>query len=104
VASAGYLLGLALHWGLSRRFVFFDEAAATGVVRTRQAAVFFAAGFIGLAITAGVVHLGVAAGLGATVAKAVAAVTSFSATWGLRRFVAFPPRTVEYRAGPAVSL
>ncbi len=102
-ASAGYLLGLVLHWGLSRRFVFCSEAAPAGGARSRQAVVFFAAGLIGLAITAGVVHLGVIAGLSAAVAKAVAAVISFTATWALRRFVAFPPRIIADRARAAVA-
>lgn len=80
-----YGAGLAAHWFLSTRFVFDNGMVASGVERTRQKAMFVATGLIGLCITALIVGAGDWLGIDPRLAKAVAVVVSFQATYLARR-------------------
>jgi small basic protein len=63
--------------------------AERGPARTRQKALFVASALVGLALTAGIVGLGAAAGVDPRVAKVAAVGVSFLATWLLRARIVF---------------
>ncbi|MEZ5956803.1 MAG: GtrA family protein [Hyphomonadaceae bacterium] len=92
-AAAGYLIGLALHWVLSSRFVFATELAGNRAARTRQAALFVASGFGGLVVTVAVFAIAVGIGAPAIIAKAFAVGISFCAVFLVRRHLIFPQRS-----------
>ena len=90
MASAiGYCLGIVAHWLLSSRAVFTDTVAANGFARTRQKGLFVISALIGLALTTFIVWGGESAGGDPRIAKLVAIVVSFTATWLLRSRVVF---------------
>lgn len=89
-SATGYCLGIVAHWLLSSRAVFADSVAARGTApRTRQKALFVTSALIGLGLTAGTVWAGDAAGTDPRLAKLVAIVVSFAATWLLRSRIVF---------------
>ncbi len=90
VASAiGYSLGILAHWLMSSRAVFQDNVAERGSARTRQKALFVASALVGLGLTITIVGLGDWAGLDPRIAKGIAIVVAFTATWLLRSKVVF---------------
>ena len=88
-SAAGYALGIVSHWLISSRKVFADGVAARGPQRTRQKAMFVISALIGLALTTAVVGSATLAGLDPRLAKLVAIVVSFTATWLLRSRIVF---------------
>lgn len=92
-ATAGYIIGLALHWVLSSRFVFAAELAGDRAARSRQAALFFASGFGGLAVTVAAFTSAVSIGAPALLAKAISVAVSFCAVYLVRRHLIFPQRS-----------
>lgn len=91
-AAAGYVIGLTLHWVLSRRFVFAAELASAPGARARQAALFVLSGLGGLICTVATFTGALALGLVAPVAKAIAVIVSFCAVYLVRRHFIFPLR------------
>ena len=87
-SMAGYCAGLVVHWMISSRLVFAEQALS-GRERTRQKALFFVSTLIGLAITSLIVGLGTHLGLDPRLAKLVAVGISFQTTYMLRRSVVF---------------
>jgi small basic protein len=77
------------HWLLSSRAVFVGSVAERGLERTRQKALFVASAMVGLALTTAIVWSGDSAGLDPRLAKLVAIVVSFAATWLLRSKIVF---------------
>lgn len=92
-AAAGYIIGLGVHWALSSRFVFSAELSESRAVRARQAALFFASGFGGLAVTVAIFSTAVALGAPALLAKATSVGVSFCVVYLIRRHFIFAPRT-----------
>ncbi|MCE2841920.1 MAG: GtrA family protein [Novosphingobium sp.] len=91
IASAiGYSAGIVAHWILSSRKVFNDNVAERGAARTRQKALFVVSALIGLALTTVIVGLVTALHGDPRLAKLVAIVVSFTATWLLRKHLVFP--------------
>lgn len=88
-SALGYIVGIAVHWVLSSRLVFRTGVAARGAARLRQKGLFLGAGLIGLALTATIVGLGVAAGVMPILAKCAAVVVSFQATYIARKTFVF---------------
>ena len=87
---AGYAVGLALHYGLSARFVF--DAARAGKPHARLFSEFALTGLAGLVITAAVISVATGvAGLAPVLAKALAAILSFVAVYLMRRQIVFAP-------------
>src|SRR5262245_16951019 len=83
---AGYACGIVMHFFLSRHFVFSD--ADSQKCAHRLFGEFVASGLIGLAVTAGVIALGVSVlGLSPLAGKALAAIASFFAVFVIRRKV-----------------
>ena len=91
-ATAGYLIGLTLHWVLSSRFVFATELGVDKRARMRQAALFFASGLGGLAVTVATFTTAITLDAPALIAKAVAVAVSFCAVYLVRRHLIFPQR------------
>ncbi len=90
IASAiGYSAGIVAHWILSSRKVFTDNVAERGAARTRQKALFVVSALIGLALTTAIVGLVTALNGDPRLAKLVAIVVSFTATWLLRKHLVF---------------
>ena len=88
-AATGYVSGIASHWAISSRLVFASEVAASAAGRRQQQAMFVLSALVGLGITTGIVGLGSRYGLDPRIAKGVAIVVSFQATYVLRRKVVF---------------
>lgn len=88
-AALSYSLGIVVHWFISSRAVFTSGVAERGPARTRQKALFVASALVGLALTAGIVGLGSAAGIDPRLAKIAAVGVSFVTTWLLRARVVF---------------
>ena len=88
-SAVGYTLGIVAHWLLSSRKVFADQLAPSGRARTRQKALFLVSALIGLALTTLIVGLTTRIGVDPRIAKLLAIVTSFTATWLLRQRVVF---------------
>ena len=88
-AATGYIAGIAAHWAISSRFVFVQQVAASGAARRQQQAMFVISALVGLGITTGIVGLGTRYGLDARIAKAIAIVVSFQATYVIRKRVVF---------------
>jgi len=90
VASAfGYAFGILAHWLLSSRAVFHDTVAKEKRARTKQKALFVISALVGLVLTAGIVGIADASGIDPRIAKLVAIVVSFAATYILRARVVF---------------
>ncbi|MGD9980845.1 MAG: GtrA family protein [Hyphomonadaceae bacterium] len=92
-AAAGYVIGLALHWVLSTRFVFAAELGESHGARARQAALFFASGVGGLAVTVAAFTTAMTLGVPALISKASAVAVSFCVVYLIRRHLIFPQRS-----------
>ena len=91
-SALGYAMGILVHWLVSSRLVFVDGIAARGTGgRQRQKFLFVGSALAGLAITTAIVGGGSLFGLDARIAKLVAIVISFQATYLLRRHIVFRP-------------
>lgn len=88
-AAAGYCVGIVFSWLLSSRVVFTESLAATGASRRQQQALFVVSALVGLGITTGIVGAASRWGLDPRLAKGIAIVVSFQATYLLRRRVVF---------------
>lgn len=88
-AATGYLAGIVCHWLISSRMVFTSQLAETAAGRRQQQGLFVLSALVGLGITTGIVGLGSRYGLDPRLAKGVAIVVSFQATYVLRRKVVF---------------
>lgn len=88
-SALAYGAGIVAHWLLSSRAVFVGSVATRGLERTRQKALFVASAMVGLALTTAIVWSGDSAGLDPRIAKLVAIVVSFAATWLLRSKIVF---------------
>lgn len=88
-SALGYSLGILAHWLMSSRAVFQDTVAERGVERTKQKALFVVSALVGLALTTAIVGAGDYAGGDPRMAKLVAIVVSFTATWLLRSRIVF---------------
>jgi putative flippase GtrA len=95
----GYLVGSAVHFALSIRFVF--DAAATQKRAARLFGEFALSGLAGIAITGGCIAIATQAlGLAAVTGKVFAMLASFTLVYSLRRKVVFASPAP---AAPAVS-
>ncbi len=90
-AASGYVVGILIHWLISSRIVFVHQAATVARLRHKQKALFLASALAGLALTVGIVGVGDLAGLDPRLAKAIAIVVSFQATYLLRKRIVFRP-------------
>lgn len=88
-AATGYCAGIVCHWVISSRAVFVGRVAGSGAARRQQQALFALSALLGLALTTAIVGLGSRQGLDPRIAKAVAMIVSFQATYLLRRRVVF---------------
>lgn len=88
-SAMGYSLGILAHWLMSSRAVFQDTVAERGVERTKQKALFVISALVGLGLTTAIVGAGDWAGGDPRLAKMVAIVVSFTATWLLRSKIVF---------------
>ncbi|MGQ0457328.1 MAG: GtrA family protein [Hyphomicrobium sp.] len=94
---AGYLVGLALHYALTTRFVF--DASRTEKSDTRLVAEFAASGAIGVLITVGIIDFAtVVLALHPLVAKGIAVSASFLAVYALRKTIVFAERAPALEA------
>lgn len=91
-AAVGYIVGLGIHWLLSSRFVFADGLGESRRARAKQAALFFASGFGGLAVTVAVFTTAMMLGAPALFAKALSVGVSFCVVYLIRRHLIFPQR------------
>ncbi|MCX7284430.1 MAG: GtrA family protein [Novosphingobium sp.] len=85
----GYACGIVAHWLLSSRTVFAASVASDSRGRNRQKALFLASALLGLALTAVIVGTLDAFGFDVRLAKVVAIVASFAATWLMRERLVF---------------
>jgi putative flippase GtrA len=88
-AASGYIAGVVCHWLISSRLVFTSQLAGTVAARRQQQGLFILSALVGLGITTGIVGLCSRYGLDPRIAKGVAIVVSFQATYVLRRKVVF---------------
>ncbi|HSQ99087.1 MAG TPA: GtrA family protein [Sphingomicrobium sp.] len=88
-AATGYLAGIVCHWAISSRLVFAAQIASSAAGRRQQQALFVLSALVGLGITTAIVGIGSHFGLDPRIAKGVAIVVSFQATYVLRKKVVF---------------
>lgn len=88
-AAFGYIAGIACHWLLSSKLVFVGQVALDSAGRRQQQALFVLSALVGLGITTGIVGLGSRYGLDPRIAKGIAIVVSFQATYVIRKKVVF---------------
>lgn len=88
-AACGYIVGIGCHWLLSSKMVFISHVASDAPLRRQQQALFVISALVGLGITTGIVGLGSRYGLDPRIAKGIAIVVSFQATYVLRKKVVF---------------
>jgi putative flippase GtrA len=88
-SALGYVFGILVHWLVSSRAVFADHAAERGPERHRQKALFVGSALVGLALTMAIVGRAEVIGFDPRLAKLVAIVVSFQATYLLRRKIVF---------------
>jgi putative flippase GtrA len=88
-AATGYMAGVVCHWLISSRLVFVGQVAVDNAGRRQQQALFFLSALVGLGITTGIVGIGSRYGLDPRLAKGMAIVVSFQATYVLRKKVVF---------------
>jgi putative flippase GtrA len=88
-SAVAYSIGIVTHWLLSSRTVFTDTVAERGPERMRQKALFVGSALVGLALTTAIVGAADFGGIDPRIAKLVAIVVSFTATWLLRSRIVF---------------
>lgn len=88
-SAIGYTLGILAHWLLSSRTVFQDSVATSGAERTKQKALFVISALVGLGLTTAIVGAADMAGGDPRLAKVLAIIVSFIATWLLRSKIIF---------------
>jgi putative flippase GtrA len=88
-AAFGYAAGILCHWLISSRIVFVGRVAADSPGRRQQQALFVLSALVGLGITTAIVGLGSRYGIDPRIAKGIAIVVSFQATYVLRKKVVF---------------
>jgi putative flippase GtrA len=88
-AAFGYAAGILCHWLISSRIVFVGRVAADSPGRRQQQALFLLSALVGLGITTAIVGLGRRDGIDPRIAKGIAIVVSFQATYVLRKKVVF---------------
>jgi putative flippase GtrA len=88
-AACGYAAGVVCHWLISSKMVFVSQVAAVGAARRQQQGLFVLSALVGLGITTGIVGLATRYGLDPRIAKGIAIVVSFQATYVLRKKVVF---------------
>ena len=88
-AAFGYAAGILCHWLISSRIVFVGRVAADSPGRRQQQALFLLSALVGLGITTAIVGLGSRYGIDPRIAKGIAIVVSFQATYVLRKKVVF---------------
>jgi putative flippase GtrA len=88
-AAIGYLAGIVCHWLISTRAVFVGRMAEVGAGRRQQQALFLGSALVGLGITTAIVGIGARFGFDPRLAKGVAIVVSFQATYLLRKRLVF---------------
>lgn len=88
-SAVAYSIGIVTHWLLSSRTVFTDTVAERGPERTRQKALFVGSALVGLGFTTAIVGAADFGGIDPRIAKLVAIVVSFTATWLLRSRIVF---------------
>jgi putative flippase GtrA len=86
-AALGYSVGLVVHYALSVRYVF-DYRRLEGQSGI-ELMVYALSGVTGIALSAGVVHLGSLAGLTLFVSKLVATAIAFLAVFAIRKVTLF---------------
>ena len=90
-AAGGYVFGILVHWLISSRVVFVEQTATVARLRRKQKVLFLASALAGLALTVGIVGVGDLAWFDPRLAKAIAIVVSFQATYLLRKRIVFRP-------------
>ncbi|TXC73486.1 GtrA family protein [Sphingorhabdus soli] len=90
-AALGYIFGILIHWLISSRVVFAGQTATVGRLRHKQKMLFLASALAGLALTVGIVGVGELAGFDPRLAKGIAILVSFQATYLLRKRIVFRP-------------
>lgn len=88
-ASAGYVVGIIIHWYASTRLAFIGSRSITGSARHLAKTLFLVSAFAGLMTTCTVAVCSAWAGLDPLAAKAVAVAASFEVTYLLRRHIVF---------------
>jgi len=88
-AACGYIVGIGCHWLLSSKLVFVGQVAIDTAGRRPQQALFVLSALVGLGITTGIVGLGTRYGLDPRIAKGIAIVVSFQATYVIRKKLVF---------------
>jgi putative flippase GtrA len=88
-AATGYCAGIVCHWMISSRAVFIGRVAGTAAGRRQQQALFALSALLGLGLTTIIVGYGSREGFDPRIAKAIAMIVSFQATYVLRRKVVF---------------
>ena len=88
-AACGYIVGIVCHWLMSSRMVFVGHVAEEAASRRQQQALFVVSALVGLGITTGIVGIGSRYGLDPRIAKGIAIVVSFQATYVIRKKVVF---------------
>jgi len=88
-AACGYIVGIGCHWLLSSKLVFVGQVALDTAGRRHQQALFVLSALVGLGITTGIVGLGTRYGLDPRIAKGIAIVVSFQATYVIRKKLVF---------------
>ncbi len=90
-AAGGYTFGILVHWLISSRVVFVEQTATVARLRRKQKVLFLASALAGLALTVGIVGVGELAGFDPRLAKGIAIIVSFQATYLLRKRIVFRP-------------
>ena len=88
-AACGYMVGIVCHWLISSRMVFVGHVAEDAASRRQPQALFVVSALVGLGITTGIVGIGSRYGLDPRIAKGIAIVVSFQATYVIRKKVVF---------------
>lgn len=86
-AAVGYLVGLLVHYVLSVRYVFVYRRMA-GQWRT-ELLIYLLSGLLGVALSAGIVHVGSLLGLRLIISKLIATGVTFIAVFGVRKIALF---------------
>jgi putative flippase GtrA len=88
-AACGYIVGIVCQWLISSRIVFVGQVAEGSASRRHQQALFVLSALVGLGITTAIVGVGSRYGLDPRIAKGIAIVVSFQATYVIRKKFVF---------------